>query len=517
MSTNKRALVNILYHQSPEMTEPGKIIIIEVVNGQKQFRVIDDPDITFNISKLEFIDKHATEELVFLPVEEVEEFTCKYHTMFGSMYKLLERDPNAVRKIKYQKIFKRAYQNRNMWDFRKLHSHPMFHGSDIDIVDHYIDRWYEEFDVELDRTYSLKKAYFDIEVDTYKLAGFPEPELAPRPINAITYFFKETGRMWIGITPNSQFINEAMEQLVPLQQYIADKFFEKYADDKDLKLAQYNTMKSCDMEFVETELDLVRKFLYQVNEVDRPDVISAFNIHFDFNTIFNRLKNVYSIPPASLFCPEDFQSIRNAYYYEDKRAKDITEKKDYILVNGYTIWQDQMLNYARLRKSDRKDSWSLDATAKNEINANKIDLAPYNITDVYYKNPELFIDYSGNDTLHLSRIEDNTGDLDILYALHQITRTRFDKVLTKTTSLRNMAAVFFRRQGQILSNNKNMNKLVREDKIKIKFRGAFVACPNLMSPVGLKINGRRLRNIFKLVFDLDLSSLVDIASSNKAC
>ena len=176
-----------------------------------------------------------------------------------------------------------------------------------------------------------------------------------------------------------------------------------------------------------------------------------------------------------------------------------------------------MLNYARLRKSDRKDSWSLDATAKNEINANKIDLAPYNITDVYYKNPELFIQYSAIDTFNLSRIEDKTGDLDILYALHQITRTRFDKVLTKTTSLRNMAAVFFRRQGQILSNNKNMNKLVREDKIKIKFRGAFVACPNMMSPVGLKINGRRLRNIFKLVFDLDLSSLVDIASSNKAC
>ena len=34
-----------------------------------------------------------------------------------------------------------------------------------------------------------------------------------------------------------------------------------------------------------------------------------------------------------------------------------------------------------------------------------------------------------------------------------------------------------------------------------------MADPNLMSPVGLRINGRRLRNIFKLVFDLDLSSL----------
>ena len=111
------------------------------------------------------------------------------------------------------------------------------------------------------------------------------------------------------------------------------------------------------------------------------------------------------------------------------------------------------------------------------------------------------------DTFRLSQIEDKEEDVDMLYALSIITMTRINKVLTKTTSLRNLAAKFFFDQGFIIGNNPNINRIELNKKISAKFRGAFVADPNLMQACGMMVNGRRLATIFKLVFDLDLASL----------
>jgi hypothetical protein len=85
-----------------------------------------------------------------------------------------------------------------------------------------------------------------------------------------------------------------------------------------------------------------------------------------------------------------------------------------------------------------------------------------------------------------------------------ITRTRFHKILKKTTCLRNLAEDFYREQGLALSNNRNKNK---ERTDSAKFRGAFVASPRLMAPTGVTIGGKPSDRIFDNVVDFDATSL----------
>jgi DNA polymerase elongation subunit (family B) len=226
------------------------------------------------------------------------------------------------------------------------------------------------------------------------------------------------------------------------------------------------------IQFFNTEVELVKWFFHIVNEIDRPDIMMAWNIRFDFVTISNRLTKL-GYEPASIICPLEFQSYRNSYYYTDMRAKDIAEKKDYIEVNGYTQYSDQMINFAKLRVGTKYESYSLDAIAQATIGASKVDLQGYSIKDVAYKDYKLFMKYAMVDTFRLSQIEDKEEDVDMLYALSIITMTRINKVLTKTTSLRNLAAKFFFDQGYIIGNNPNINRMEMNKKISAKFRGAL--------------------------------------------
>ena len=87
-----------------------------------------------------------------------------------------------------------------------------------------------------------------------------------------------------------------------------------------------------------------------------------------------------------------------------------------------------------------------------------------------------------------------------------MTRTRFNKALKKTVCLRNLANVFYRQQGYVMSNNHNAT-YGGEKESAGKFRGAYVAPPELNAPMGMTINGSQSKFMFENVIDMDLSSL----------
>ena len=140
-----KTLINVLYHRNPiDSKDKGKLILIERENGLKTKTEIEDPDFSFYVSKKDKFKEHQKLKNLFQPLNEVDEIKCKYLKLYGEMQNLLKTydyDPSRI--AKYQKIFKNAYNNRNMYAFKKMHSHPLFYSTDIDFIDYNIRNWYE--------------------------------------------------------------------------------------------------------------------------------------------------------------------------------------------------------------------------------------------------------------------------------------------------------------------------------------------------------------------------------------
>ena len=118
---------------------------------------------------------------------------------------------------------------------------------------------------------------------------------------------------------------------------------------------------------------------------------------------------------------------------------------------------------------------------------------------------EEFLKYSIYDSFRIFRLEYKNRDIDLLHSMMLMTATRFKKVMAKTTSIRNFAAMLLAKDGFILSNNHN--RFAEEAETKEKFRGAWVAMPELMARVGEALGGKPTNTIFSDLVDLDLSSL----------
>ena len=86
-----------------------------------------------------------------------------------------------------------------------------------------------------------------------------------------------------------------------------------------------------------------------------------------------------------------------------------------------------------------------------------------------YVNFESFLKYSIYDSYRMYQLETKCRDIDVMYANSLMTCTRLNKVLKKTTSIKNIAKVFLEKEGYILSNNLNIF-IEREKK---KFQGAL--------------------------------------------
>ena len=191
-----RGLVNAFHYvNTTARNNANKMIIIERIDGKKSMTEIDNPDFHFRVSKPEVVKKHASETPVFVTEGETDTVSCKYALVYGYMIKLIrERDTDPKRAARYEKIFRDNVNKGNLWALRRLHSHPIFHGTDIDYTDYYILKYLNENKDVLDTHFKLSKAYFDIESDTIEHIGFPEEAHAPCPTNAISYHNDETGK-----------------------------------------------------------------------------------------------------------------------------------------------------------------------------------------------------------------------------------------------------------------------------------------------------------------------------------
>lgn len=473
------------------------ILVIKDENGVKRQKLVDKPKFSYYMTKPEYYEKGIYYN--YIEKEKVNRMTCEYKSLATDMMNLGRA---ANKKYNYDFI---NYNKNSGESFRiyvqNLNYMTYFHSSDMNIQDFYIHTFLNNFNPE-ENFVSLTKAFFDIEVDSSELKGFPDPKQAEAPVNIITLINQETMECYVLMLKyNHQGYIDTVKNLDSIEKRLKEKYKSKII---------LNNIKYIFEQF-DTELDLIKRFFYLINEVLRPDICVAWNISFDFVTLYERLLKLlgedmndeyYHPKLDNILCPKDFK-YKHASYYIDENHSDPAERSDNYKVTSYTTYIDLMCLYANITKPmGKKESYSLDFIAEEETGIKK-DEYEGSIKTLHFDDYETFLFYNINDSILLFLIEDKTKHLDLLYNISMLTHTRIEKSLKKTVCLRNYAAQFYEKNGYVMGNNHSALYERPDSKIK----GAFVADPNNMVNNGKMMDFGKSNKIYDLATDMDFAAL----------
>jgi len=543
----RRQLINVIHHNRCMWDRDwfGKGHAIQIVervwfsDGTSVKRVVtkEKPIVVYRVTEG---DKALKRPHTFVKAEDCVEYESPYDKI----------DEHAASLTGQQQFYQETRGPGQRERRRLIHMNHNLHGTDVNLTDHYIGRYMDAYKDMIDRTVGLECGFADVEVDIGDYDGFPDPLLPdgpPAPINLLSYMHRPTRTMTIRVgrysaRPNPQiaefeagananrvwllgevnratfekagliYPQEIAEGDAPPSEKAVEKMRfgarvptgEEIADMMNTDEAAHKTARCHDviLLFFDDELALLLDFLHQVNEVDKPDALMFWHAEFDFNTITGRLRKL-GVDPEVAMCPEEVRPRTGAQYDRDTFNIEPSDDGSTMTVNGGTIWLDQMLVYASLRKQAGKaESYSLDHTIRTELKEHKLEYEG-TIREFPYNNFKNFVLYNALDVAPMATLEDKTGDIDLLYRLSLMTRTRITKVMKKTICLRNFAEKFFGDKGLILSNNHNRGN----PRTGEKFRGAFVADPALMRPTGITVGGARSKTVHDDVIDFDASSM----------
>jgi DNA polymerase elongation subunit (family B) len=160
------------------------------------------------------------------------------------------------------------------------------------------------------------------------------------------------------------------------------------------------------MEF-DTEEAMLRRFI-QIWSNDYPDIVTGWNVeYFDIMYIVTRISRVLS---------EDHAKKLSPWNYIQKRTREQFGKP----ASTYTISGVAVIDYLdAFRKFGYKygpqESYKLDHIAHVVLGEKKLDYSEYgNLTALYEKNPQLYLDYNLKDTHLIVRMEEETGLLSLV-------------------------------------------------------------------------------------------------------
>jgi len=571
MDTNKYKLISVKKLVTKSDVKPYNIGVLTTYykNGKRTFEFDDHPTVRFHVSKPEFVEKHGTNPYV-VPKAETEEVECDYQNIYEAIIDYQNTfDPEAAA---------RNYDLLNRFRKSKISPEnfflcPFVHGADVELADHYIRRF---FDTKLeptggeDTSVRLNKVFWDIECDNRQVRRFVEADEAITPINAISCFDTRSSTLVL------RFLDDTVEgQYVEKNPQIG-KFKEKIEEYRAKYEEEWNNLQktifgevpkphiNVEIKFYGKEIDLIKEHFDDLNYRFAADVVIAFNHGFDWGFTIRRLENL-GYDPGEIIAPKEFpKDYRRAYYKADRFAKDIKKKHDSFYIPAFYSIIDMQQNYYAIRNSSPED-YSLDWLAENVIKVRKVEHDDIEMADFPYENFPRFTKYSGQDTLVMYWIEEKVCDVDTIMLFRGLTHTRENKVLTKTTMLRNFIEWFFiNKCDLVLSNNRTriFNKIYDKKRAngdnpskypeldqyqsdrtavdytevgeaedpdeelvnaeldetesqvaniqaekKVKFKGAFVADPNLLIANGIEILGESSTLIYDFVCDSDLSSL----------
>lgn len=460
------------------------IMVVKNEDGTKEIKTIQKPKFRYYISKPEYDDNIVHN---FMKQEQVRQVQCNYNELFKSI-------SNELKDKRLSDFISDAYRNggRDRGNLlNQVHLDTRLHGTDIHITDYYMGIFLQKYPYTKNN-FGLTKCFFDIEVDSSEIQGFPEQEKAECPVNAITMVDINNKKIYTYLLSyeGHKGYDEFITKIEEFKTRIKARYKEETKMDFDIEINIY-----------EEEDSLIYSFFETVNEQIRPDFLCAWNADFDIPYLLNRIDRL-GYDRAEICCPQEFP-IKQAYYKIDTSKKDLSDKSSTYQISGYTNYIDLMCLYANITKPiGKEESYSLDYIGQKVTGMSKDEVVD-NMKTFHFANFEKFVEYNIQDTIMLAMIEVQTLHIDLVYTVSCITQTRITKAMKKTVCLKNLARQYAFDQGYVQSNN----RAGLHPQIEGKIKGAFVAIPENIAKVGMYIYNELSRFIFECCTDLDLASL----------
>ena len=223
------------------------IVYKDELTGQKYLDIQYEPTMDFYMA---YEDVNIPHHLRHISRDLVEKCTCKFNNLALTLAKTAGDDMVQD----FYETVKKAPAKAN----KKYHFLPYIFNSDMDIEDHWKGKFLDRFQSKDDK---LTKAFYDIEVDSIDYMGFPEEDIAPCPVNAITYVNAQymTCHTYLLRNRNNPLIQQEENNVVGLINHMKETLRDDF---------EYH------MYFFDYELDLIEAFFRQVNE-DKPDFCAA--------------------------------------------------------------------------------------------------------------------------------------------------------------------------------------------------------------------------------------------------
>tara|TARA_R100001440_G_scaffold55617_1_gene75505 strand:+ start:84 stop:1772 length:1689 start_codon:yes stop_codon:yes gene_type:complete len=223
---------------------------------------------------------------------------------------------------------------------------------------------------------------------------------------------------------------------------------------------------------VQTEQELLYKFLDKFREMD-PDIIIGWNSdYFDVPYLYYRMCNVLGEEMAAYLSP--INKVRETPWLKDQ----------YIQIAGV-----ESLDYMRLHK---KYSWAdepsyrLDAIGEKYVGVNKIEYEG-NLDNLFESDINKFIEYNFRDVEILKLLDEKLEYLALTKNLSHKGKHNYSEVYANTKTQDGAISAYLLSQG-IVPPSKDLNNVAKKG-----YAGGFLFCPKA--------------GIYNYMFDEDLTSL----------
>ena len=229
--------------------------------------------------------------------------------------------------------------------------------------------------------------------------------------------------------------------------------------------------------------------LFELINATSPDILLIWNMAFDLDYIIARIQNL-GADPEDIICDPRIKQRYLRYYVDERNKNELAERGDFVALSSYTIWLDQMIEFASRRKGRGQfASYSLDSIGEDVAHVKKLNYSDItaNINMLPYLNYEIFSFYNLMDVIVQKCIENSTQDCEYVFTKCLVNNTRYSKCHRQSTYLANRFTKDFYELGYIIGNNKNTGN----ERPAIKYPGAAIGDPLHNSPIVLiHVNGR---------------------------
>ena len=446
------------------------IVYKDNTTGKKGIEVIENPKYVFYMLKNNIPTPNY--DMFFTDMKNLDEITCRYRDINKAIAEKLDQYEGTT---KYTDLYKKNVRDGNYkanMDFQK--SRRVF-GSDIPINDFYRMRFAEQYK---NTETPVSRAYLDIEVDV-KLSPTDFPTNGNCPINAISYFEHDTKRLFTFLLNQKDVNPKSNEFCTTVDNREFNEEFKGFLNEtlgsekvKDFKLENIQTKVLT----YNDELTLLKDLFGYINYT-KPDFLMVWNMSFDIPFIINRILALGG-NPKEIMCIHDISPLyENCNYIVDSDHEDFSTKGDYADITSYTVYLDQLIQFASRRRGGAQyRSYSLDYIGNEMAGVQKLhyENIAANVMELPYNDYRTFVKYNMMDVLVQYCIEFKADDILYVFDKALLNCTEYKKVHRQTIYLSNRATIMFKNFGNYVLGN-NLNKF--KPKPTVKYEGAYVADP----------------------------------------